>query len=96
MTLNEARRLDTEADPGTDASLDTEAGPGTATEPGKPGGVPTISLKNSALPLSWAKTDRRLIARRRARRDWYMLAIILLMLASAAACFYRLVWAMQP
>ena len=94
MTLNKAERLDTEKNPSIE--VDIEASPGTETEPGAPAGVPAISLKNSTLPLSWAKTDRRPLVRRRVRRDWYMVAIILLMLVSTAVCFYRLLWALQP
>ncbi len=33
---------------------------------------------------------------RRARIDWYALAVVLLMLVSGAVCLWRLLWAIQP
>jgi hypothetical protein len=95
MTLSKTDGLDTEINPGIEASVDTAA------EPINTAVVSPISLKTLTLPLTWAKTDRRKIerrplVRRQARPDWYTLAIVLLILASAALCFYRLMWAIQP
>ena len=101
MTLNKTDGLDTEINSGAEASVGTEMDVDTVVEPKNPVMVQPISLRNSALPLSWAKTDhlrtgRQPVARKPAQRDWYMLAIVLLILASAALCFRRLMWAIQP